>query len=112
MEGNQQKMREALEEARRFVMASAQRTDRDLLVTGDEKRGPYVLSPKDTLVKIDAALSAPPRQCDVGTAEEQTKRFRRFCNNTKCQYCNITSNKGSCSFNWAQTPYAENGGAA
>ena len=54
---------------------------------------------------IDAALSAPARQCDVGTAEEQTKRFRRFCNNTKCQYCNITVNKGSCSFNWAQMPY-------
>lgn len=58
---------------------------------------------------IKSALSAPPRNCDVGTAEEQTKRFRRFCNNTKCQYCNITFNNGSCSFNWAQTPYEEGG---
>ena len=61
--GNAAKMREALNEARRFVFASAQRADRDLLVS-DEKRGVYVLTPKDTLVKIDAALSAQPRNCD------------------------------------------------
>lgn len=61
------------------------------------------------IMNISSALSAPRRNCDVGTAEEQTKRFRRFCNNTKCQYCNITFNNGSCSFNWAQTPYEEGG---
>lgn len=69
MEGDQHKMREALLEARRFVWTSAHRTDRDLLVTDDEKRGPYVLSPKDTLAKIDAALAAAPRVCDVNTLE-------------------------------------------
>ena len=31
----------------------------------DEKRGAYVLTPKETLIKIDAALSALPRNCDV-----------------------------------------------
>ena len=61
--GNAAKMREALEDARRFVSASAQRTDRDILIM-DEKRGAYVLTPKETLIKIDDVLSAPPRNCD------------------------------------------------
>lgn len=61
--GNAAKMREALEDARRFVSASAHRTDRDLLIM-DEKRGAYVLTPKETLIKIDDVLSAPPRNCD------------------------------------------------
>ena len=26
-----------------------------------------------------SALSAPPRNCDVGTAEEQAERFQKFC---------------------------------
>ena len=29
--------------------------------------------------EIIAALSAPPRNCDVGTAEEQADRFNKFC---------------------------------
>lgn len=62
--GNAAAMREALQEARRFVSASAHRTDRDLLVMDDEKRGAYVLTPKETLIKIDDVLSAPPRNCD------------------------------------------------
>lgn len=72
---------------------------------------PYKTINKKDIDFMKAALAAPPRNCDVGTVEEQTKRFRRFCNNTKCQYCNITVNKGSCSFNWAQMPYNEEGGA-
>ena len=63
--GDSAKLREALAEARRFVWTSAHRTDRDLLVTDDGKRGPYVLTPKETLIKIDAALAAPPRNCDL-----------------------------------------------
>lgn len=59
--GNAAAMREALEDARRFVLASAQRTDRDLLIM-DEKRGAYVLTPKEILIKIDDALSAPPME--------------------------------------------------
>ena len=54
-------MREALQEARRFVSASAHRTDRDLLVMDDEKRGVYVLCPKDTLLS---------RCCPLRSAEE------------------------------------------
>jgi hypothetical protein len=97
-------MRKALLEARRFVWTSAQRTDRDLLVISDEKRGPYVLSPKETLVKIDAALSAPARQCDVGTADEQCERYKA----TGETYHTLTLANALA---WAQTPYVEEGGA-
>lgn len=33
------------------------------------------------------ALSAPPRNCDVGTAEEQNNRFKRFCDSKSMGYC-------------------------
>ncbi len=59
---------------------------------------------------INAALSAPPRNCDVGTAEEQTRRFRRYCDTTKCEYCeSLHFKRGSCSLEWAQMPYEEGG---
>jgi len=55
----------------------------------------------------DAALSAPPRNCDVGTAEEQAKRFKfSKCDEPpKCrpwdECCLI------CFAKWAQMPYKE-----
>ena len=63
---------------------------------------------------IDAALALPRRNCDVGTAEEQTSRFNAFC----CAYhsheecCRIcpAKGKGECEFAWAQLP-CEKGGA-
>lgn len=93
-------MREALEDARHFVASSAHRTDRDLLIL-DEKRGVYVLTPKDTLAKIDAALSTPPRNCDIGTALEQVARHRIWCKGggdcaVSCKMCFAK---------WAQMPY-------
>ena len=103
--GNAAAMREALNEARRFVLASAQRADRDLLVS-DEKRGVYVLTPKDTLAKIDAALSAPPRNCDVGTEVEHIERHIKFCKGYKCgpgTSCYV------CFAKWSQMPYEEGG---
>ena len=111
--GNAAKMREALNETRRFVLASAQRADRDLLVS-DEKRGVYVLTPKDTLVKIDAAISAPPRNCDVGTAEEQSERFDAHCRkHMGCLTCPLREKDGGvpkyCEFVWSQMPYEEGG---
>ena len=86
--GNSAAMRDALLEARRFVWASANRTDRDLLVTDDENRGPYVLSPKDTLAKIDAALSATARNCDrfntgdpMKDSEDAYCEWQQYCDN-------------------------------
>lgn len=59
----------------------------------------------------EAALSAPPRNCDVGTAEEQSDRFEAFCLRHKtCPPCPCKyTEKTHCSINWARMPYEEGG---
>ena len=37
----------------------------------------------DMMAVVKAALSAPDRNCDVGTADEQTERFIDYC----CSKC-------------------------
>ena len=69
--------------------------------------------------KLQKALDAPPRNCDVGTAEEQAKRFEDFClkhigcaeetGGRHCVGCPLekasmkTTQK--CELHWAQMPY-------
>ena len=33
---------------------------------------------------INGALAAPPRNCDVGTAEEQARRYQELCDRHTC----------------------------
>lgn len=63
-----------------------------------------------------AAFAAPPRNCDVGTAEEQEKRYDVFCNRYfvqdnnggDCSRCPLSSRETwSCQLKWAQMPYEE-----
>lgn len=70
---------------------------------------------------IDAALAAPPRNCDVGTAEEQHARFVSYCDRCDCPMgCDHRKNfvgvlKPECAsiltcfIRWAQMPYEEGG---
>ena len=61
---------------------------------------------------ITDALAAPPRQCDVGTAEEQVKRYDKFCDIHDCRSDCPLFKADSCELEWAQMPYeAEEGGA-
>lgn len=75
----------------------------------------------NALDKARAALSAPARNCDVGTAEEQQERFREFCRRheaagecgigrtqAKCP-CWQGPKNPDCSFWWAQMTYEEGG---
>ena len=65
---------------------------------------------------IKKALAAPPRNCDVGTAEEQAKRFKSFCKthlsgirsicSTQCP-CVGCRSMFHCLTKWAQMPYDE-----
>ena len=56
---------------------------------------------------VNAALAAPPRNCDVGTAEEQYERFLKFCESLNCErYCPLFKAE-SCELAWAQMPYDE-----
>lgn len=72
------------------------------------------------MAKAKAALSAPPRNCDVGTPEEQSERWEKFCSEHHKKWiggkiptgpCDCPCYEGnSCnSFLWAQMPYEEGG---
>lgn len=60
----------------------------------------------NALDKAKAALADPPRNCDVGTVDEQIKRHRDWCNIDVCyeSSCKI------CFAKWSQMSY-EKGGA-
>lgn len=66
----------------------------------------------------NAALSVPPRQCDVGSAEEQGERFNLQCfryHTGRCSpHCSTIPAKteSECVLKLAQTPYAEEGEAS
>lgn len=87
--------------------------------------GEWGESAREQIAENNAALSAPPRQCDMGTAEEQTARYRKFCSDHKflgsdssyvckgfgkgrCPFFN-SHTKSQCKFAWAQMPYEEGG---
>lgn len=56
---------------------------------------------------VNAALAAPPRNCDVGTSEEQNERFLEFCTSMDCKRSCPLFKADSCELAWAQMPYDE-----
>ena len=73
------------------------------------------LGASDLADDVFDAIAVPPRNCDVGTAEEQGKRFKKFCSEhqapwhgcTDCPLLMPISEK--CALLWAQMPYEEVG---
>lgn len=66
---------------------------------------------------IARAALAAPRNCDVGTEEEQVLRWRGFCAREKggvCDGCPCLADDGveACFAKWEQTPYEEKEGGA
>lgn len=86
--------------------------------------------------KAEAALAAPPRNCDVGTVKDQTERFEAFCQSNMQFYSDMfghdaegrldgldcredcpvgrmidsgTAVSDRCQLAWAQMPYEERG---
>jgi hypothetical protein len=58
----------------------------------------------------EAALAEPPRNCDVGTAEEQIGRWHKFCKTqTNCEECPCHKEEedltAMCFAHWSQMPY-------
>ena len=83
---------------------------------GGLKEGEFVVL--DTR-KMAEVLKKSLRNCDVGTAEEQARRFSSFCERHKqggihgacssqCPLI-ICSSRGYCMAKWAQMPYEEGG---
>ena len=63
---------------------------------------------------VNAALAAPPRNCDVGTTKEQSARFDAHCRkHMGCLTCPLREKDGCvpkhCEFAWAQMSYEEGG---
>ena len=78
--------------------------------------GVYTSDVSEAIDKARAALAAPARNCDVGTAEEQEVRFRNYCwnhssrdKNMECQCPIDAEGKAGCKLTWAQLPYEEGG---
>ena len=84
------------------------------------------ISPRSNTVfdcrdKLSAALAEPSRNCDVGTPEEQEKRFSKFCGSNAdptdidgwaCDMrCPLYENHPKCKEAWEQMPYKKGGEA-
>lgn len=80
--GNAAAMREALKAVKDGI-------ETDVLLPYGElaTEGKYVLA-AEINKKVLSALSAPLRNCDVGTAEEQIQRFNDYCNAHYSIKCN------------------------
>ena len=68
----------------------------------------------DGMVMVcEKALAAPVRQCDVGTAKEQSERYSKHCDPFRsCDQCPVyVKSQGfdHCEFAWGQMPYEEGG---
>ena len=99
--GNVKAIREALESVRNWCLNRLVNSSHQVTVEG-------------LLSVVNTALAKPPRNCDVGTAEEQARRYEELCDSHTCG--SICSGSGcplydyDCSpFAWAQMPYEARG---
>lgn len=105
-QGNAAALREALEKVRFYLPYFLQYMR---LHWEDAEAGGYY---ERILEVVNAALSAPARQCDVSTAEEQFVRFRDAMVH-ECladEYCRC-KDAARCFAQWAQLPYDAKEGA-
>ena len=113
MEANNVKeMREALRQVSRVAVEMTRKT-----VTGESEDRNTVDEWALRLCDIvSATLAAQPRNCDVGTADEQSERFYSFCKrfqsgiqgmcSPQCP-CKECSDMCHCQTKWLQMPYEE-----
>lgn len=91
--GNAAAMRKALESVRNWCI--------NRLVNA-----PYQVTVEGLLSFVNVGLSAPSRNCDVGTAEEQYERFARWCASRNMKDCwGVGCRK--CVAVWEQMTYEE-----
>ena len=98
--GNAAAMREALENSNGLL--------EELSVIGE-----WGESAREQIAENNAALATPPRNCDVGTADEQESRFEEYCDSNysqndvdeECWRCPLLKPMKNCAFSWLQMPY-------
>ena len=94
--GNAAKMREAFANIAKYAKSAAWYTD-----------DAHLLGYLNQIERCaESALSYTPRNCDVGTAEEQNNRFKRFCDSKSMGYCWGRGCR-KCMAQWGQMPYEE-----
>ena len=98
--GNAEAMREALEQIR------------ELLSIGGKPDTAMCIRYEAAYLIAKEALSVPPRNCDVGTEEEQVSRYNKFCMRSACNKCPfyVASELLACGVRWSQMPYEEGSG--
>ena len=115
-EGNQMNMHEALVKAKKAICNHAKYICQSLSLENSNIQsncGDVLCAHRDLCeakTEINAALSAPPRNCDVGTEDEQVDRFIAYCcckcDGSKCNHAlNMEDEIYKCAIKWAQTPY-------
>ena len=108
--GNAAKMRDALRQVSRVAVEMTRKT-----VTGESEDRKTVDEWALRLCDIvSATLAAPPRNCDVGTDEEQSRRYEELCDRhtcgSRCSASGCPMYEHDCSpFAWGQMPYEEGG---
>lgn len=111
---NNQKMREVLEKVDSELKSYC--SENETLDDRFYNDPPDYTCIRDSLLDINrlvkAALAAPPRNCDIGSADEQHKRFKKQCIrhydvHGNCFGCPCLKMSGGCEFHWAQMPYEE-----
>lgn len=73
--------------------------------------GEWSESAREQIKENKTALAEPLRNCDVGTAEEQSARYAKFCYAHRsyekgCGGCPLCG-EPCCELAWAQMPYEE-----
>lgn len=109
--GNAAAMREALMEIRDICL----RVGANISPTSKKYQSRECQTIFACFRKTAAALAAPPRNCDVGTAEEQETRHCAWChdhgvegdNKVNCAHPDTSCDL--CALRWAQMPYEEGG---
>jgi len=103
---NMNAIRDALVELMQFTCNSCQ----ERLCESDCEEGGSPV-PCSAILKARAALALPPRNCDVGTAEEQDARYNKLCEPLRsCGQCPVyvkARGVDHCEFVWGQMPYKE-----
>ena len=85
-------------------------SNHDIVLRYDHSRHPSVIELAETVcnrMNKEAEIGRPRRNCDVGTAEEQSKRYDEFCDIHDCGSDCPLFKADSCELAWAQMPYEE-----
>lgn len=61
---------------------------------------------RETLSVLNSTLAKPLRNCDVGDANEQIKRHKKWCATSKDFSCSVSMCR-ECYAKWAQMTYVE-----